>query len=67
MESEMTNVVTLAQISARDRRFTVRREWAGYSHQRYVARFCGDFIGQAKTRREAREIAAVWNDQRMAA
>jgi len=63
----MNKVVTLTQIPARDRRFSIRREWCGYRNQRYVARFCGDFIGQAKTRREARDLAAVWNEQRMAA
>lgn len=40
-----------------DRRFTIAKEFCGYSTPRYVARFCGEWLGQAETRAEARLIA----------
>lgn len=49
-----------------DRRFTVRPEYCGQRAKRFVARFCGEWIGQAKTRREARDLAGQWNRQRLA-
>lgn len=31
----------------RDRRYTIAREYCGYAQPRHVARFCGDWLGQA--------------------
>jgi len=31
-----------------DARYTVRREWCGHPEQRWVARFCGEWIGQSQ-------------------
>lgn len=42
----------------RDRRYTIAREYCGYPQQRHVARFCGDWLGQAKTPSAAQAIAA---------
>ena len=41
----------------KDNRYTVTREWCGYSTPRYVARFCGSWIDQAETKAEAWEHA----------
>jgi hypothetical protein len=30
-----------------DRRYTITKEFCGYPDARFVARFCGDFIGQS--------------------
>ncbi len=30
-----------------DRRYSVNSEWCGYDKPRYVARFCGEWIGQS--------------------
>jgi hypothetical protein len=40
-----------------DNRYSIRREFCGYATPRWVARFCGDWIGQAETRDVARELA----------
>ena len=29
-----------------DSRYTVEREWCGYKEPRFVARFCGEWVGQ---------------------
>jgi hypothetical protein len=50
----------------RDRRYTVRPEYCGERARRFVARFCGDWIGHAKTRTEARELAEAFEELRMA-
>lgn len=50
----------------RDRRYTVGPEYCGHRARRFVARFCGDWIGQAKTRAEARELALAHDARRMA-
>ena len=48
----------------RDRRFSVRPEYCGYRARRYVARFCGEWIGEARTRSEARALARSWREHR---
>jgi hypothetical protein len=47
-----------------DRRFSVRPEYCGYRARRYVARFCGEWIGEARTRSEARALAHSWRGRR---
>ncbi|WP_436054395.1 hypothetical protein, partial [Phenylobacterium sp. LjRoot225] len=47
-----------------DRRFNVRPEYCGYRARRYVARFCGEWIGEARTRSEARALARSWREHR---
>lgn len=40
-----------------DRRYSVSLEWCGYERRRYVARFCGEWIGQAERRADADMLA----------
>ena len=47
-----------------DRRFSVRPEFCGYRARQYVARFCGEWIGEARTRSEARELVRSWRERR---
>ena len=47
-----------------DRRFSVRPEYCGYRARRYVARFCGEWIGEARARSEARALAHSWREHR---
>lgn len=35
-------------MGGRDKRYTVAKEFCGYAEARYVARFCGEWIGQSK-------------------
>ena len=35
-------------ITLADARYTIAREYCGYSSPRWVARFCGEWIGQDK-------------------
>lgn len=41
----------------KDKRYTIQREWCGYSTPRWVVRFCDRWVGQRETRREARSLA----------
>jgi hypothetical protein len=41
-----------------DERYSVRLEYCGYATPRWVARFCGDWIGQAETEEGAHALAA---------
>lgn len=43
-------------MAARDPRYTLRREWAGYSHRVWVIRFCGEWIGRAVNREHGRDL-----------
>lgn len=43
----------------RDRRYRIAREYCGYATRRHVARFCGDWLGQATTRQGALTIASA--------
>ncbi len=40
-----------------DARYTITAEFCGYPKRQHVARFCGDWLGSAKTPKLAREIA----------
>lgn len=51
-------ISTAAQATRRDRRYTVGAEWVGYQQQRYVVRFCGDYVVSGRTEAEAWELAA---------
>lgn len=50
----------------RDRRYSANPEWCGHRSRRLVVRFCGEFIGTAKTHDEAREIMRDHGESRMA-
>ncbi len=39
-----------------DRRWQIALEYCGYAKPRYVARFCGDWLGQSVTRQGALAI-----------
>ena len=39
-----------------DRRYTITSEYCGYDTPRWVVRFCGDWVGQHRSRLGAREI-----------
>lgn len=34
----------------RDKRYTVRKEYCGYAQARFVARFCGEWLGCSESR-----------------
>lgn len=48
----------------RDPRYTIAREYCGYDTPRWVARFCGDWLGQSKSRQGAQAIADEQDDLR---
>jgi hypothetical protein len=50
----------------KDKRYTVRLEWCGYAAQRYVVRFCGEWVGCAQNRHTANELARTHSTARMA-
>ena len=43
----------------RDRRYTINLEYCGHARRRHVARFCGDWLGQAESRTAALAIATA--------
>jgi hypothetical protein len=47
-----------------DSRYAIAREFCGYSKPRYVARFCGDWIGQGETRVDAIMLCLAHSDRR---
>lgn len=47
-----------------DRRYVAALEWCGYSKRRWVARFCGEWIGQGKHHSDATMLALVHADER---
>lgn len=51
-------------MSRRESRYSIALEWCGYAARRYVARFCGDWIGQAPTMRAARKLAQAYERAR---
>lgn len=51
----------------RDRRYRVAREFCGAPRARHVARFCGDWIGQAGSRRGALALVEAHQAARAAA
>lgn len=48
----------------KDRRFSIAREFCGHATPQFVARFCGEWIGRAATKGEARELADQFNANR---
>ncbi|NBU79676.1 MAG: hypothetical protein EBS50_11515, partial [Sphingomonadaceae bacterium] len=40
-----------------DKRYTIAQEFCGYPEPRWVARFCGEFIGQSKFKGSAMMLA----------
>jgi hypothetical protein len=40
-----------------DKRYNIAREYCGHDTPRWVARFCGEWVGQHKTQQGARDIA----------
>lgn len=47
-----------------DARYTFAREWCGRHEPRWVARFCGIWIGQSRTRRGAVTLARKFEKAR---
>ena len=43
----------------RDRRYTINLEYCGHARRRHVARFCGDWLGQAASRTAALAITTA--------
>lgn len=44
------------RIPPADKRYTVTEEFTGQPRRMFVARFCGDWIGQAATKAEAQAL-----------
>lgn len=40
----------------RDKRYSIALEYCGYDTPRHVARFCGEWIGQASTKAKASSL-----------
>lgn len=51
----------------RDGRYSIAREFCGQPKARQVARFCGDWLGHAPSRRAARAIIEAHQDARASA
>lgn len=47
-----------------DPRYTIAKEWCGYANARWVARFCGDWLGQGESMSDAQMICLAAADQR---
>lgn len=47
-----------------DERYTVAKEFCGYPQARWVARWCGDWLGQGKTKSDATLICIAHADKR---
>ena len=50
-----------------DRRYTIAKEFCGYAEKRFVARFCGDWIGQSQFYTAAVMLAVGHNMRRKGA
>jgi len=50
-----------------DVRYQIALEWCGYDRPRWVARFCGDWIGQSIARSSAAILCVGHNQARMGA
>jgi hypothetical protein len=50
-----------------DNRYTVGLEWCGYRRRMLVVRFCGAWVGKARTKQRAARIANNHHAARMAA
>lgn len=51
-------------IKGLDARYTVNKEFCGYTTQMYVARFCGEWIGAYTTLKEAEAACVAHNIKR---
>jgi hypothetical protein len=51
---------------ARDRRYSIRREWCGFLTPQWCVRFCDEWIGCAPTRSLAVEIRDAHHAERKA-
>ena len=49
-----------------DSRYTVNKEYSGYSEKRYVLRFCGEFVGYCNTKEKAGLSEIVVPESRLA-
>lgn len=49
-----------------DSRYAVAKEYCGYVTARWVARFCGEWLGEFKSERAAKAACHSHNDQRCA-
>lgn len=47
-----------------DNRYTITPEYCGYTSKRYVARFCGTWLGQAFNKEAAQAIVAAYEAKR---
>jgi len=47
-----------------DARYTIAREFCGYATRRWVARFCGEWLGQGVNRSDAVMICLANVDKR---
>lgn len=41
-----------------DSRYTIQKEFCGYTEAKHVVRFCGEWVGKADTRLEAIKLAS---------
>ncbi len=49
-----------------DKRYTIAREFCGYPTKRWVARFCGEWIGQGSHKSDAIMHIVAHRDERQA-
>lgn len=54
----------MAQALKDDARYQVAREYCGYPKPRWVARFCGDWLGQGARRSDALMLCLAHSDKR---
>jgi|GEM_PF-2958124 len=47
-----------------DPRYTFSKEWCGYPEKRHVVRFCGEWVGQGRTKTDALEVYGAHRKQR---
>ena len=47
-----------------DERYQLNLEWCGYAKQRYVLRFCGEWLGSYETKKEGMLQAIFHDDER---
>lgn len=47
-----------------DKRYDIKLEWCGLPKRQYVIRFCGNYIGSAPTKKEARIIGNNYERKR---
>lgn len=47
-----------------DKRYSIQQEWCGHQNQRWVIRFCGEWVSEHPTQSEAVEVARKWELER---